>query len=116
MSKKQEFINYVEALIEKNNDVPMNDDAKVYWDNFKNKDEIEKPLFTDNGKLILKHLQQHEEVTSWKARDIAEDLFISSRTVSGSIRKLVNDGYVEKISQDPVIYAITDKGKNTEII
>ena len=47
-----------------------------------------------------------------KARDIAEDLFISSRGVSGVLRKLVNDGFVEKMGESPVIYSITEKGKN----
>jgi predicted transcriptional regulator len=48
----------------------------------------------------------------WKARDIAEGLFISSRGVSGALRKLVNDGFCEKVGQDPVVYALTEKGKN----
>jgi predicted transcriptional regulator len=51
----------------------------------------------------------------WKARDIAEGLFINSRAVSGAMRKLVTDGYVEKIGQDPVVYSLTDNGKNIEI-
>jgi predicted transcriptional regulator len=51
----------------------------------------------------------------WKARDIAEGLFISSRAVSGAMRKLVTDGFVEKVGQDPVIYSITDNGKNINI-
>ena len=40
---------------------------------------------------------------------------MTSRRVSGAIRKLVTDGYVEKVSQDPVIYALTEKGKNKVI-
>ena len=60
-------------------------------------------------------LQQHSETNTWKAKDIAEGMFISSRTVSGSIRKLVNDGFVEKVGQDPVIYSITEQGKNIKI-
>ena len=52
----------------------------------------------------------------WKAKDIAEGLFISSRGVSGAMRKLVTDGYVEKVGQDPVIYSLTEKGKIVEII
>ena len=55
--------------------------------------------------MILKYMQEN-----------ADGLFISSRTVSGSIRKLVTDGYVEKIGQDPVIYTLTEKGKNKEIV
>jgi predicted transcriptional regulator len=42
-------------------------------------------------------------------------MFINSRTVSGAMRKLVTDGFVEKIGENPVIYSITEKGKNIEI-
>lgn len=118
MSKKQEFIKYVNELINATSEfpVPMNEDAKLYWDAFCGLDENgEKPLFTDNGKLILKFLQEHQETPMWKARDIAEGMFISSRAVSGAMRKLVTDGFVEKVGQDPVIYSITDNGKNIDI-
>ena len=67
-------------------------------------------------KKILTFLRDNSEVESWKARDIAEGLFISSRTVSGAIRKLVNDGFVEKNGKDPVVYTITEAGKTIEII
>ena len=118
MSKKQEFIKYVNELIDATSEfpIPMNEDAKLYWDAFCGLNENgEKPLFTANGKLILKFLQEHQETAMWKARDIAEGLFISSRAVSGAMRKLVTDGFVEKVGQDPVIYSITDNGKNITI-
>jgi Mn-dependent DtxR family transcriptional regulator len=51
----------------------------------------------------------------WKSRDIAEGLFISSRSVSGAKRKLVTDGFVEKIGQDPAVYSLTENGKNIKI-
>lgn len=114
MSKKQDFINFVEMAIG-SYPVEMPEDVKIYWEAFKGKEEIEKPMFTDNGKLILKYLKEHLETPMWKAKDIAEGLFISSRTVSGSIRKLVSDGFVEKVGQDPVIYMITEQGKNINI-
>ena len=117
MSKKQEFIDFVEnGLMSKINTNDIPDNVKIYWEALKSKEEKEKPMFTDNGKIILSYLKEHPEVSTWKARDIAEGLFISSRTVSGSIRKLVSDGYVEKVSKDPVIYSITDLGKAVEII
>lgn len=115
MSKKQEFIKFVEMAIE-SYPCPMNEEAKLYWDAFRGVDEKgEKPLFTDNGKLILDFLQKNQDTPMWKARDIAEGLFVSSRTVSGAIRKLVTDGFVEKVGQDPVIYSITEQGKNIKI-
>ena len=116
MSKKQEFIKYVNELITAAPAVQPNEDAKLYWDAFCGLDENgEKPLFTDNGKLILKFLQDHTETSMWKARDIAEGLFISSRAVSGAMRKLVTDGFVEKVGQDPTIYSLTNSGKTITV-
>lgn len=110
MSKKQEFIEFIEQNITDWSQASR--EAQVYWEAFKGKEEVEKPLFTDNGKLILKYLQDHiDDMPMGKARDIGEGLFISSRAVSGAMRKLVTDGYVEKIGQDPVVYALTEKGK-----
>ena len=48
-------------------------------------------------------------------KDIAEGLFISSKSISGAIRKLVTDNYVEKVGENPSVYSITEKGKNIEI-
>ena len=118
MSKKQEFIKYVEELMyyTRKMDAPvMNEDAELYWEAFRGLNDAEKPMVTDNGKLILKHLQANQQEAMWKARDVAEGLFISSRAVSGAMRKLVTDGFVEKVGQDPVVYSLTEKGKNIKI-
>ena len=116
MSKKEKFVKAVqEALFDKVGLTEMDPDVVAYWEAFKGKEEADKPMFTDNGKIILKYLQDNPDITSAKAKDIGEGLFISSRAVSGAIRKLVNDGFVEKIGQDPVLYSITEKGKTIEI-
>lgn len=116
MSKKQEFIKYVNELIAAAPNVKPNEDANIYWTAFCGLDENgEKPLFTDNGKLILKYLQENTDTSAWKAKDIAEGLFMNSRAVSGAMRKLVTDGFVEKIGQDPTLYSITENGKNITI-
>ena len=112
MSKKQEFIEYVKESVDWTD---ASENVKIYWEAFISKEEKEKPMFTDNGKLILQFLRDNPDTTTWKARDIAEGLFITSRTVSGAIRKLCTDGFVEKVSQDPVIYTITELGKTVEI-
>lgn len=76
----------------------------------------EKPELTENGKLVLKYMQENQDVRCWKAKDLAERMGISSRGASGTLRKLVNDGFCEKLGQDPVIYSLTEKGKTFEII
>lgn len=112
---KQEFIDFLNALMNAAPDVvetQMTENVKKYIEALTTKQENEKPIITDNGKLILGYLQTNSDDCPMKARDIAEGLFISSRTVSGAIRKLVTDGFVEKIGNDPTVYSITEKGKN----
>ena len=117
MTKKEKFIECIEDAFFSKVDVnELDPDIVLYWEALKGKTEEDKPMFTDNGKLILQFLKDNQSTPMWKARDIAEGLFISSRAVSGAIRKLVTDGFVEKVGQDPVIYSITDAGKNVEII
>ena len=116
MSKKIEFINYIEKILVNSNE-EMNEEAKAYWEALKdNGEETEKPLFTDNGKIILQFLKSNDSSSTWKAKDIADELGLSSRTVSGSMRKLVTDGFVEKLGKDPICYSITTKGIEIEII
>ena len=40
---------------------------------------------------------------------------MTSKRVSGAMRKLVTDGYMEKLGQDPVVYGLTETGKNIVI-
>ena len=117
MSKKQEFISYVKDLMDAPSEypVPMSDEARLYWEAFCGTTEAEKPMFTDNGKLILKWMQDNTSDPMLRAKDIGEGLFIGSRAISGAMRKLVADGFVEKVGQNPVIYSITEKGKNIKI-
>lgn len=114
MAKKEEFIEYVEKLMS-NSTIEMTEGVQLYWDAFKGTSDEEKPMFTENGKIILQYLKDNQSIPMWKSKDIAEGLFISSRAVSGAMRKLVTDGFVEKVGQDPVIYALTEQGKNIEI-
>lgn len=113
MSIKQEFIDYVESNFKTN---PMSEELMEYWQTFKDASNINKPqTFTENGKKILIFLQDHQERKTWKAKDVADEMFLSSRSVSGAMRKLVTDGYVDKLGQDPVIYSLTDKGINIKV-
>lgn len=114
MSKKQAFIDYVAPFFLKDNeDIPK--DALDYWQGLIAEKSTEKPDFTDNGKIILRFFQEHQDVPSWKTKDIAEVIGLSSRSISGSLRKLVADEYIDKIGKDPILYCLTEKGKNTII-
>lgn len=111
MTKQQEFLEFWDKLVETGVDVPPN--VKLYIDALRNTDNIEKPLFTDNGAKILQYLQS-APTAMYKARDIAENMGVTSKGVSGAMRKLVTDGYVEKVGKDPVVYMITEKGKQVK--
>ena len=124
MNKKDMFIAMVERLVKLGEATNMFEngeytDAMAYFEAFKSSVDTksDKPKFTDNGKLILQYMRDNADATQnmFKAREIAEGIFISSKSVSGSMRKLVNDGFVEKIGQDPIIYAITEAGMQVEI-
>ena len=116
MSKKSKFIEAIDdAFFSKVDINELDPDIVSYWNALKGTNEEEKPVFTDNGKLVMKYLQELSNDTPIKAKEIAEGMFVSSRTVSGSMRKLVSDGFVEKVGQDPVMYALTEKGKNIKI-
>ena len=111
MSKKEAFINDIVRLLEDTPEKYLSPDALEYWNGL-NASGKEKETFTKNGILILGYMQKTKEQYNnlFKAKDVGEGLNISSRTASGGMRKLVSDGYVEKIGSDPVVYAITDKG------
>ena len=109
MSKKEIFIEEVEKFIEK-----CSDEAKEYFEELKT--QKTKEGITDKGKAILKIMQEKYDLVNniFKAKDIGEDLGISGRSVSGSIRALVAGGYVEKLGKDPVVYGLTESGKAYE--
>lgn len=92
----------------------MTENVKAYLDMLRG-EKTEKPPLTENGKKILKHLQENQEVKTWKAKDLAESMGVSSRGTSSSLRKLVIDGFCEKIADNPSVYTLTEKGKNYNI-
>lgn len=120
MTKKQKFINFVEGLIAKIDIDTLDADSKEaieYFNILKSTEGEEKQKFTENGKLVLTYIQQNYETNNnmFKAKDIGEGLNITSRTASGAMRKLVTDGYLEKIASNPVIYSLTDLGKTVSV-
>ena len=111
---KQEFIDFLNELMKEAPHVKMSPNVKAYIDALMEKSE-EKPTLTENGKMILRYMQENVDKTIFKARDVAEGLFVAPRSISGAFRKLANDGFVDKMGESPVLYSLTEKGKNYKI-
>lgn len=116
---KKEFLEFLDNLMAAApNETAkyLNDDAKTYIEALRasSAEEKEKPEMTDNGKLILGYMQT-SNITALTSKRISEGIMISSRGVSGAMRKLVTDGYVEKVGNNPAVYILTEKGKNYKI-
>lgn len=109
--RKEKFINDIARLIKKYPE-EFCEESITYFNDLQEVKE-EKELITEKGKAILKTMRELDK--NVKAKDIADAMGLSSRTVSGSLRKLSTDGFVEKIGKDPIIYALTDLGKEIEI-
>ena len=119
MTKKEKFINFIQSEVFDN---PINiygepweedwDDICSFWEDYKKCLTPQKDM-TENGLKVLTWMQEHIEEMSnvFTAKEIGEGLFTSGRSISGSMKKLVNDGYVEKIGKNPVQYSLTETGK-----
>lgn len=117
MNKYEQFLKYFDYLVQNCKEpVIIPDEVKEVYESISLQSSIQnnKPLFTETGLQILEYLQK-ANTKNLKAKDIAEGMVTSSRQISGAIRKLVNDGYVSKIGQNPVIYSLTEKGINFNI-
>lgn len=115
MNKYKQFLDYFDWLVENcKQSVVMSDEVQDVYNMLQEQQAMEKPMFTESGLSILEYLQTCD-AKSLKARDIADGMVISSRQVSGAIRKLVTDGFVDKMGSSPVIYSLTTKGKDFDI-
>lgn len=121
MSKKQKFIELVDKLLNEmdaDEFSELDKEAIEYFNILKAADiNNDKPKFTENGKMVLKYMQDNKELRNniFNAKDVGEGLGVTSRTASGAMRKLVTDGYVEKIGTNPVIYSLTTSGVTVNV-
>lgn len=81
--------------------------ALQFYEDYQNSKPTKKPI-TDKGIAIILAMR---EVEDWiTAKSLGEQMDISGRSVSGSLKKLVTDGYVDKRAGNPAAYKITEKG------
>ena len=120
MTNKEAFIKIIQKEIFDNDDIygenyeqefPL---AMTFWEDFKNGKSKSSEKMTENGVKLLSWMQENIDKMSniFTSKEIAEALFTSGRSIAGSMRKLVNDGYVEKVGKDPVQYSLTEAGKS----
>lgn len=117
MTKKEAFINEVIALTGDAPEKVFTPDALDFWNGLQISGDSGRPQFTENGRLVLDYMQKEKGTYNnlFKAKEIGEGLGISSRTASGAMRKLVSDGYVEKVGENPVVYSLTTLGTEANL-
>lgn len=121
MTKKEAFIDMVEDLLYPLDIKELSKDdrnrmAFEFFEEFKLNKTKSKMTLTENGAKVLNFMQENKNKYNnvFKAKEIAEGLFVSSHSVSGCMRKLIAENFVEKIGKDPVTYAITEEGLKIE--
>ena len=97
MKRKRNFINEIETLLAESTH-GLTEESLQYWEEFKVATPLT-PDITENGMKIITFMYEN-----------MEGLGVSGRSISGSMKKLVSDGFVEKVSEKPVAYAITEMG------
>lgn len=120
-SAKQKFINLINEEVFKTMGPKL---EKKYQDSWKQiidfwnifQSQNENSDLTENGMKVLKYMQLNLEKHNnlFTARGIGEGLFLSSRSIAGTMRKLINDGYAEKTGNNPVYYSLTEEGKTLQ--
>ena len=124
MTNKEAFIKIIQKEIFDNDDIygenyeqefPL---AMAFWEDFKNGKSKSSEKMTENGAKLLSWMQENVDKMSniFTSKEMAEALFTSGRSVAGSMRKLIKDGYVEKIGKDPVQYSLTEAGRSYSVL
>lgn len=128
MTKKETFIKFIDVAIqiaedeiiytnnisEKYNITTDDYDiAMKFWEDFKNGKVKNSGAMTENGTKLLRWMQENVDKMNnlFTSKEAAEALFTSGRSIAGTMRKLVADGYVEKIGKNPIQYSLTEVGK-----
>ena len=103
MTFKEKFL----EEFEKNKEY-FSEDSISYIETLKN--EKNNNRLTELNYLILNFMKdnKNEYDNSFSSKIIAEGLDTAAKKISGSIRKLVNLGLVEKTNENPVIYALRE--------
>ena len=120
MTKKDKFIQNINEFISRNKESFMEQCGSDFEDVMDYFADIQKSKssagITEQGKKVLQFMQEQYIAMNndFTSSVIAQGLFTSGRSIAGSTRKLITDGYVEKTTaeNDKVHYHLTEFGKN----
>lgn len=104
MTEKELFVSEIQSLLD-TNQLQLSDASLAYFEAMK----VTKTQITKKGQEILDWLSEHDVGKPLSAKEIAEGMGLTSRSVSGSLRALVTSGYVSKDGKDPVKYSLIKK-------
>lgn len=119
MTKKEAFIKIIQTEIFDRTDIYAENYpdeyelAASFWEDFKDGKVKNSGAMTENGTKLLRWMQENVDKMNnlFTSKEAAEALFTSGRSIAGTMRKLVTDGYVEKIGKNPIQYSLTEVGK-----
>lgn len=122
ISKKEALIRYINCCLIEDTLNSSNEDNKVlfeYWRDSFHQELLEyikpKSEVTEIGAKIL-HYMRNQDKENLTAKTIAEGLFLSSRSVSSAMQKLIKDGFIIRQGVHPTLYALSDRSKDSAII
>ena len=103
----QEFLKEIDS----HRDI-LSESAIDFLDELLEKNSTEN-ILTETGRKILISMYANKEtyLNVFSSKQLGELLFMSARSVSGSMRKLVTEQYVEKSGTNPVTYKLTENGE-----
>lgn len=112
--RKDIFIETVEALFAKNDfEVFIPQEAIDFFEDYKKGKTSQRKDITEKGINIIMTMRELDD--EWiTASSLGERMGVSGRSVSGSMKKLVIDGFVEKRAGNPASYKLTEKGSTYE--
>lgn len=105
---KISFINEIESILSENPDILTKESKDYFYNSIANTKEKDAKL-SENAVAIIE-IMKSEPNMAFNSKQLGEAIGKTSRSASGSMRKLVELGYVEKVGKDPVQYKITNAG------
>lgn len=106
MADRKAFVAEIERLISEG--LVLSPEAAEFWEDYKKINDAPK-VMTQKGFEVLQAIVDKDFMS---AKDVAALIDSTGRSVSGTFRKLVADGFVEKRPGNPITYKITEKGIN----